>query len=53
MSVVQRTAVEGITLSFSGVEMLDRTPLLDSKPFIPAVDTREERMVGWLGSDTD
>lgn len=53
MSVVRLTDVTGTTLSFSGVDMLDRTPLLDIKPFIPAIDTRNEYTIGWLEIDAE
>ena len=30
------------------VDMLDGTPLLDVKPFIPEVDNRDTARIGWL-----
>jgi len=48
LSVVELTAVEGSTLHVQGVDMLDETPLLDIKPFVPAFDHREDARVGWL-----
>ncbi|MEA3339301.1 MAG: tRNA (N6-threonylcarbamoyladenosine(37)-N6)-methyltransferase TrmO [Chloroflexota bacterium] len=48
LSVVELTAVEGSTLHVCGVDMLDETPLLDIKPFVPAFDHREDTRVGWL-----
>lgn len=32
----------------SGVDMLDGTPLLDIKPFIPQFDNRDGTKTGWL-----
>ena len=48
LSVVELMAVEGCTLHVQGVDMLDGTPLLDIKPFVPAFDHREGSRVGWL-----
>lgn len=47
-SVVELTAVEGCMLHVWGVDVLDATPLLDIKPFVPAFDHREGARVGWL-----
>jgi len=35
-------------LSFKDVDIVDRTPLLDIKPYVPAFDQREVSKVGWL-----
>lgn len=48
LSTVELTAVEGCTLHVRGVDVLDATPLLDIKPFVPAFDHREGARVGWL-----
>ncbi len=48
LSVVELTAVEGSVLNVRGVDMLNETPLLDIKPFVPAFDHREGARVGWL-----
>ena len=48
LSVVRLERVEGNTLHVRGVDMLNGTPLLDIKPFVPAFDSREEVRVGWL-----
>ena len=47
-SVVELVAVDGCTLQVRGVDVLDGTPLLDIKPFVPAFDHREGARVGWL-----
>lgn len=48
LSVVKLDEIAGAILTFDGVDMLDRTPLLDIKPFVPTLDTREECTTGWL-----
>jgi len=48
LSVVELVAIDGHTLYVRGVDVLDATPLLDIKPFVPAFDHREGAQVGWL-----
>lgn len=47
LSVVQLLAVEGNILSIQGVDVLDNTPLLDIKPYVPDFDVRVDVRVGW------
>ena len=39
---------EGRILHIAEVDMLDGTPLLDIKPFVPKFDHREDTRVGWM-----
>lgn len=49
LSVVELLAVEGNVLRLRGVDILDQTPLLDLKPFVPAFDAPPgEVRTGWL-----
>ncbi|MDY7079278.1 MAG: tRNA (N6-threonylcarbamoyladenosine(37)-N6)-methyltransferase TrmO [Chloroflexota bacterium] len=48
LSVVKLVAIDGCMLGVHGVDMLDATPLLDIKPFVPAFDHREGTRIGWL-----
>ena len=48
LSIVRLTAVEGTTLHFSGNDMMDRTPVLDIKPYVPRFDVRETGRIGWF-----
>lgn len=48
ISTVELLAREGNRLLVRGVDVLDGTPLLDLKPFVPAFDHRDEIRVGWL-----
>lgn len=48
VSVVRLTGVEGTTLSIENVDMLDGTPLLDIKPYVPEMDDHPADRIGWL-----
>ncbi len=48
ISVVELVKVEGNRIYFNHADMLDETPLLDIKPFVPAFDHRDASRCGWL-----
>jgi len=48
MSVVRLLSREGCCISFLGADMLDGTPLLDIKPYIPAFDAVPTARSGWF-----
>jgi tRNA-Thr(GGU) m(6)t(6)A37 methyltransferase TsaA len=48
MSVVQLEKRERNILHLGEVDMLDETPLLDIKPFVPKFDHRDGVRVGWM-----
>ncbi|MGB6068233.1 MAG: tRNA (N6-threonylcarbamoyladenosine(37)-N6)-methyltransferase TrmO [Desulfomonilaceae bacterium] len=48
LSIVRLVRVEGSTLYVEDMDILDGTPLLDVKPYIPEVDTRSAERIGWL-----
>ena len=41
--------VDDNVLHVENVDMLDGTPLLDIKPFVPDLDQERAERVGWLG----
>ena len=47
LSVVHLLRVEGNRLDIEGIDMLDNTPLLDIKPYVPDFDIRENVQIGW------
>ena len=53
ISVVRLTGVEGNVLEVAQVDMLDGTPLLDIKPYVPRFDHREDVRIGWLEGKMD
>ncbi len=50
LSVVRLVRVEGLVVHVLGVDMLDGSPLLDIKPYVPAADAFPEARAGWLES---
>jgi len=48
LSVVRLIGIEGPVLTIEGVDVLDGTPLLDLKPYVPAFDQPGDVRVGWL-----
>jgi tRNA-Thr(GGU) m(6)t(6)A37 methyltransferase TsaA len=48
ISVVKLEKVKNNEITFSEVDMLDNTPLLDIKPFISHYDSRKNVKSGWL-----
>lgn len=48
LSVVQLNQVEGGLLHIQNLDILDGTPLLDIKPYIPDFDAQTEIRTGWL-----
>ena len=54
LSVVEIDAVEGREVTVTGIDVVDETPLLDIKPFVPGFDSPGDAETGWLdvsGSD--
>jgi tRNA (adenine37-N6)-methyltransferase len=48
LSVVRLVAVEGSTVHIEDIDVLDGTPLLDIKPFVPQFDSPMVERIGWL-----
>lgn len=53
LSVVRLIAIQGSTLRFEDTDMLDGTPVLDIKPYVPAFDARQTDRIGWFASKLD
>jgi tRNA (adenine37-N6)-methyltransferase len=47
LSIVELIGKQQNLLHFKGVDMLDGTPLLDIKPYIPEFDIFEVEKIGW------
>lgn len=50
LSTVRLLGVAGTTLQIADVDMLDGTPLLDIKPYVPHFDDRPNAQIGWFAS---
>jgi tRNA-Thr(GGU) m(6)t(6)A37 methyltransferase TsaA len=48
LSVVRLVRVEGSVLHIEDVDIVDETPLLDLKPYVPLFDVRQDVKTGWL-----
>ncbi len=48
LSAVELVAVDGRTLHLRGIDLLDGTPVLDVKPYIPYADAFPDAKAGWI-----
>jgi hypothetical protein len=53
MTAVRLVKIEGLVLSVEGLDLLDRTPVLDIKPYIPYADAFPDAREGWLDAPAD
>ena len=49
LSIVRLIQIQGCSLDVENVDILDGTPLLDIKPYVPEFDHQEDCRIGWLG----
>ena len=47
LSAVRLLGIVGGTLQVEGLDVLDNTPLLDIKPYVPAFDAFQAKRIGW------
>ena len=50
MSIVRLVSRQGNQLTVEGVDVLDGTPLLDIKPYVPEFDIRHDVRTGWYAA---
>ncbi len=48
ISVVRLSKIEGNILLIQDIDIIDGTPLLDIKPFVPEFDIKDVKKIGWL-----
>src|SRR5205085_10553192 len=53
MSVLRLERIEGRTLHVLDVDMIDGTPVLDIKPYLPYTDVVQTTGHGWLDEDPE
>jgi len=46
-------SISGSTLEIEDVDILDGTPLLDMKPYVPGLDDRRDPRIGWYEGRLD
>lgn len=51
ISAVQLVAIDGLVLTVRGLDLLDGTPLLDLKPYVPYTDAIPGANHGWLDEE--
>ncbi len=52
LSIVRLIRIEYQILSVKDIDIVDNTPLLDIKPYVPEFDVRHTERIGWLGQKT-
>jgi tRNA-Thr(GGU) m(6)t(6)A37 methyltransferase TsaA len=53
LSVVRLVKIEGAKLYIEDVDIVDSTPLLDIKPYVPEFDVKEAERTGWLAGKAE
>ena len=53
LSVVRLVKIEGARLYIEDVDIVDSTPLLDIKPYVPEFDAKEGERIGWLAGKAE
>ncbi len=48
LSILEILEIKGNLIQVKNIDILDRTPILDIKPYIPQFDSRETNKIGWL-----
>ncbi len=52
MTIVKLISRDGCRITITGVDMLDNTPLLDIKPYLPRFDAFNDARIGWYEGKT-
>lgn len=50
LSIVRLLQIEGCTLHVAGLDLIDGTPVLDIKPYVPRFDVRTTEAIGWYAT---
>ena len=48
LSLLRILSIDGCRINVAGLDILDGTPLLDIKPYIPAFEEPQDLRIGWL-----
>lgn len=49
LSLVEIVRIEGDTIWIAGADLMDGTPVLDIKPYLPEIESHPEARSGWAG----
>ncbi len=49
LSLVELDSIEGDTIYVKGIDLVDGTPILDLKPYLPDVESKPQALAGWAG----
>ena len=52
LSIVTLINIESNMLYIRDIDVVDKTPLLDIKPYVPDFDARKSKKIGWLEDKT-
>jgi tRNA-Thr(GGU) m(6)t(6)A37 methyltransferase TsaA len=53
LSVVKLNKIEMNRLEIENVDIIDGTPLLDIKPYVPTMEEVKDSRIGWLSNQTE
>jgi tRNA (adenine37-N6)-methyltransferase len=53
LSVLRVVRVEGLRVDVLGVDMIDQSPVLDIKPYVPFADAMPDAGTGWIAADPE
>jgi len=53
LSMLKLIAVDGATLTVEDVDILNGTPLLDIKPYVPVFDAHPDERAGWVTATSE
>jgi tRNA-Thr(GGU) m(6)t(6)A37 methyltransferase TsaA len=53
LTIVKLIELKGCMLTSEGIDMLNQTPLLDIKPYLPEVDALHDVRIGWFEGKTE
>ncbi|MBT8370026.1 MAG: SAM-dependent methyltransferase, partial [Deltaproteobacteria bacterium] len=51
--VVRLVSIKNYRLRVLDIDIIDKTPLLDIKPYVPQFDVRKANKIGWIKKKVD
>ena len=53
LSIVRLIKIKGNRLTIEGIDVLNGTPLIDIKPYVPVFDAKDVTAIGWLENNQE